>query len=154
MSTTTLEPELLTVDAAELRSHRQFHLAVLGLSLGVIALSVSLNTVNARQVALPYLEHYPLPEICQSKRLLNLDCPGCGLTRSFIHFFHGRWEASLAMHRFGWLLAVLTIVQIPYRLAALATPNGQPLGIIFPKAIGYGLLALLAVNWLLKLAGV
>lgn len=154
MSTTTLEPESLTADVAEMQSLRQFHWAVLGLSLAVIALAFCLNTVNDRQVALPWLEPYPLPEICQSKRLLNLDCPGCGLTRSFIHFFHGRWESSLHMHRFGWLLAILTVLQIPYRLAALATPNGLPLGTIFPKALGYGLLALLAVNWLLKLAGV
>lgn len=154
MSGTTLATDSVLTQSAEMRSLRQFHLAVLVLSVAVIVSALCLKTVDSRQVALPFLEHYPLPEICQSKRLLNLDCPGCGLTRSFIHFFHGRWESSFAMHRFGWLLAVLTALQVPYRLAALATPNGLPLGTIFPKAIGYGLLALLAVNWLLKLAGV
>lgn len=154
MSTTALEPEFFPQDSPAARSLRQYHQAVLALSLVVIVLAVCLNTVNTRQVALPGLAQYPLPEICQSKRLLNLDCPGCGLTRSFIHFFHGRLAASFAMHRFGWLLAGLTLLQIPYRLAALATPSGLPLGTIFPKSLGYGLLALLAVNWLLKLAGI
>ena len=52
------------------------------------------------------------------------------------------------MHRLGWLVAVLVILQIPYRLVALATPNGLPLGKIFTWTLAYGLVALLTINWL------
>jgi len=35
------------------------------------------------------------PTICPSKRFLNLECPGCGLTRATQHFLHGEWEVAL-----------------------------------------------------------
>jgi hypothetical protein len=130
------------------------HLALLGVSAGVIGLCMLLTPVDDRRIAVTGLSRFPLPELCQSRVWLGIDCPGCGLTRSLIHFFHGRWDASLQMHRFGWLLALLTLLQIPYRLAALMTSNAWPLGSTFPRAVGYGLAALLSVNWILKLAGI
>jgi hypothetical protein len=142
------------LEPVEHASLRQQHLAVLGLSIGVIVLALSMMTINDRQVAFAGFSQFPLPDVCQSRIWLRMDCPGCGLTRSFIHFFHGRWSQSFQMHRFGWLLASLTVVQIPYRLAALTRANGLPLGKIFPQALGIGLVTLLAVNWLLKLGGV
>lgn len=133
---------------------RRHHLTVLGLAVGVIGLSVLLTTPDNQRVAVTGLSQFPLPELCQSRVWLRLDCPGCGLTRSFIHFFHGRWDASFQMHRFGWLLAVLTVLQVPYRLLAITVPGGLPLGKIFPWTLGLGMVALLTINWLLKLAGV
>jgi hypothetical protein len=153
MSATVSEPLMLD-DSSEISAQRRFHLIVLGLSLAVIALSAVLTTVDDRAVAVPGFTNLPLPEVCQSRRWLGWDCPGCGLTRSFIHFFHGRWEQSYAMHRLGWLLAVLTVLQIPYRLYALATSQALPLGKVFPQTLGYLLLAALLTNWALKLAGV
>ena len=132
---------------------RQQHRTVLALSLAVIGLSLALTTPDDRRVAVAGLSQFPLPDICQSRVWLKRDCPGCGLTRSFIHFFHGRFADSVRLHRLGWLLALLAVLQIPYRLVALNTPNGLPLGKVFPQAITFGLVALLSLNWLLKLAG-
>lgn len=133
---------------------RRHHLAILGLALGVIGLSVLLTTVDNHRIAVAGLTQYPLPELCQSRVWLRQECPGCGLTRSFIHFFHGRWVASFQVHRFGWLLAVLTVLQIPYRLFAMTLPSGSPLGKVFPWTVLIGVAVLLSVNWLLKLAGI
>lgn len=144
--------EDLLEDPAEFRALRHQHQIMLVLS-GVIILLACLLTTDNRDVALPGLAQFPLPEVCQSRRWLNLECPGCGLTRSFIHFFHGRWEQSLEMHRLGWLMALLTILQIPYRLVALKTPSLLPLGSVFPKAIGFGLIALLCLTWVFKACG-
>jgi hypothetical protein len=33
--------------------------------------------------------------ICPSKRFLNLECPGCGLTQATQHFLHGEGEVAL-----------------------------------------------------------
>lgn len=153
MSAISIEHALETSPALESQALRQQHLVVLCLSLGVIGLSL-LMTTNDRQVAVAGLSQFPLPDVCQSRIWLAMDCPGCGLTRSFIHFFHGRWDASFQMHRLGWLLALLTVLQVPYRLTALILPNGLPLGRVFPQAIGYGLIALFTLNWLAKLVGV
>jgi hypothetical protein len=35
------------------------------------------------------------PTLCPSKRFLDLQCPGCGLTRATQHFLHGDWEVAL-----------------------------------------------------------
>lgn len=154
MSSVAAEPIDEFLEPVEHASLRQQHLAVLGLSIGVIVLALIMTTIHDHQVAFIGLSQYPLPDICQSRIWLHMDCPGCGLTRSFIHLFHGRFAASFQMHRFGWLLASLVALQIPYRLAALTRANGLPLGKVFPQALGIGVVMLLAVNWLLKLAGV
>jgi len=134
-------------------AQRRRHGIVLAVAIGIIGLSMLLTTVDNRTVSLPGLAGYPLPEVCQSRRLFQLDCPGCGLTRSFIHFFHGRWAASYQLHRLGWLVAAFIILQIPYRVWAMATPGGMPLGKIFPQTLGFLLLSLLLINWLLGIAG-
>lgn len=149
MSTTVDD---LPVDS--LAPSRGHHLSVLAMSICVIGLSLLMTTLDNRRVAFLGFAQFPLPELCQSRLWLNMDCPGCGLTRSFIHFFHGHWRESFQMHRFGWLLAILTALQIPYRLLAVSTPREPPLGHVFPWAVGIGMAALLFLNWLLRLAGV
>jgi hypothetical protein len=58
----------------------------------------------------------PLPmQACLSKAWFGWDCPGCGLTRSFIHLAHGRWGESLRYHRVGWLLFAALLFQFPWR---------------------------------------
>ncbi len=135
-------------------AQRRYHRIILALSLMVIGLSATLSTVEDRGICLPGLPQFPFPEVCASRRWFQIDCPGCGMTRSFIHFFHGRWSESFRLHRLGWLLAIFTMLQIPYRLFALATPQGKPLGETFSKTVGGLLIAALFLNWLLKLASV
>ncbi|MCS6790660.1 MAG: DUF2752 domain-containing protein [Bacteroidia bacterium] len=35
------------------------------------------------------------PPICPSRLLLNVECPGCGLTRGTQHLLHLEWEKAL-----------------------------------------------------------
>ena len=133
---------------------RRYHLWVLWASVAIVGLAGAMVTVDSHQVAFAGFAKFPLPELCQSRRWLGLECPGCGLTRSFIHFFHGRWQESLAMHRLGWLMALLVALQIPYRLIAISTPGGEPLGKIFPWLICSGLVIWLAINWLATMYGI
>ena len=142
----------MTVPVPTPASLRKHHWQMLAGSLLVIALSCLLTTEN-RQVALVGLSRFPLPDLCLSRLAFHSDCPGCGLTRSFIHIFHGRWHEAWQMHRLGWLLALITVLHIPYRLLALRTPQGLPLGKVFPQALLWGTAALLCANWLAKLAG-
>lgn len=41
------------------------------------------------------------PVICPFRRLTGLECPGCGLTRSWVHAMHGNLGTSWAEHPFG-----------------------------------------------------
>jgi len=48
----------------------------------------------------------PEGSICFSRRVLDLPCPGCGLTRAFAHLAKGEWTAALVAHPLAPVLAV------------------------------------------------
>ncbi len=60
-----------------------------------------------------------LPDTCMSRRLLNIPCPGCGLTRSFVAFSQGRFRESFRFNLMGPFIYIICLFQIPYRLAEL-----------------------------------
>jgi hypothetical protein len=37
--------------------------------------------------------------VCPSKRFLNLECPGCGMTRAVQHAIHFDWESAWKLNR-------------------------------------------------------
>ena len=98
------------------------------------------------------LERVPFPHTCLSRSLFGVGCPGCGLTRSFIHLADADWRSSVEVHRVGWILALAVLVQIPYRLGALLGPNAAPLGRVIPMTFAWLLIALLIGNWLFEIA--
>lgn len=131
--------------------YADYHRLCLTISIGVLVLACLLHVRTDQRVSLGLLPNWPLPEVCQSKVLLGLDCPGCGLTRSFIHLAHGDLAASLAVHSLGWLVALFVAAQIPYRLWALRSPTGAPLGERLPWIIAITTIVLLLANWITRL---
>jgi len=51
-----------------------------------------------------------------SRRILDMPCPGCGLSRSFVALSHGNLWAALRFHPLGPFLYLLCLLQIPYRI--------------------------------------
>ena len=123
---------------------RRNHWNMLILSVLAIVLSLLLSSDGGKRVSLGSV---PIPPSCISSSLFGVNCPGCGLTRSFILLAHGKWGAAWQMHRFGWLIAFATLVQIPYRTACLAMRRDL-LGKLVPRMFGYFLIAVLFGNWL------
>jgi hypothetical protein len=130
---------------------RRRHWEALLAAMAVVGLAFLLDVRPDQRVAFSGFPHVPLPETCPSRRLLHFDCPGCGLTRSFIHLAHGNWRESWNVHRVGSFLALAVVLQIPYRLAALSSHSGLPLGTRAPRLFGMLLFVLLIVNWLINL---
>ena len=98
----------------ERRSDATYHGIMLGLCLTVLVLSSLLTVRDGRQVLMPILGE-PLPELCHMKRYTGIDCPGCGLTRSFISLAHGRVLDAWRYNPGAFVLFPLMLVQIPYR---------------------------------------
>lgn len=115
---------------------------------GVIVLSFLLEVVSGDRVAFRGLPQYPLPETCMSKMWFGCECPGCGLTRSFIRLARGDWHGSLQMHRFGWLLALAVLTQIPYRLLAIRGLQRHYFPHPIPTIFSWSLIAILVGNWI------
>ena len=137
--TTALPPGL----GPQRRRHRE----MLVISLFVIALSFALFVRADGRVALRGLGQYPMPETCLSHTLFGIDCPACGLTRSFIELARGDWSASLSYHRLGWMMALAVLLQVPYRGLCLMTSRSlvRPITSTFALA----LIGALLLNWLI-----
>jgi len=60
-----------------------------------------------------------LPPSCPTKVLFDTDCPGCGLSRSFIALSHGEATAAFLLNPAGPYLYLLAWLQIPYRIWVL-----------------------------------
>lgn len=123
------------------RAGRLTHALILAGALAVPVLGWLMTPVSGGQVAFSGLESYPLPTLCLSRRL-GWDCPTCGVTRSMIALVQGELLLSLSKHRFGWLVLLNFLAQIPYRGYRLMHP-GRPL----PRLEWAGL-------WLLVATGV
>ena len=126
------------------------HVEMLVVAGAVVVLAFFLEVHSDQRVAFSLFPAWPLPETCPSRSLFHIDCPGCGLTRSFIYLAHGDWAASLAIHRVGWLMALAVVWQFPYRIVALRSQTGAPLGNSVPKLFGWLLIVALIANWFAK----
>lgn len=134
-------------NARALRRHRE----MLAVSAGIVLLSLLLVARADGRVAFGFLPRYPLPESCGSRLWFGVACPGCGLTRSLVHLAHGDWSKSLRAHRLGVLMAVVILLQFPYRLVCLARGGRAPFGTVWPRTFGAVLIAALIGNWLIGL---
>src|SRR5256885_15933791 len=98
---------MATVDAppppADIWAAR-YHWGMLLLACFVIVAAFLLQVTPEDRVAIFGAPEAVLPHTCMTYRLLGMRCPGCGLTRSFIHLAHGDWWSSWRSHRVGWLL--------------------------------------------------
>ena len=159
----TFEPQVMQDDCGAgaaappaARSAAGLHGVLLGLSLAVIILSMSLTLGSEPgDVLLPFINR-PLPTLCSLKRFTGLDCPGCGLTRSFIALGHGRWRDSLRFNPAGPLWFGLISVQIPWQALQLKriSCNQSPLDAAWWGQVAiYTALAALIVQWVLRQFG-
>ena len=139
--------------AAQRRRDWRLHFWLLLASAAVITLAATMNIHQSAEVRLPGIP-YSLPELCYFRRGTGLNCPGCGLTRSFISLAHG--ELALAWHYnpAGVMFFPVVVFQIPYRLAQLLRlSRGLPSWNLGKLAHGVfaGLFLTLFVQWVAKL---
>jgi hypothetical protein len=142
-------------DSVEAQQRRAWHLhwfLLIAASI-VVFLATFLNVHQATQVRLPWLQ-LPLPELCYFKVGTGIDCPGCGLTRSFISFAHGQFALAWHYNPAGALFFPVVAFQIPYRVAQLLrVSRGLPSWNLGKLAYGVfaGLFLTLLVQWVAKL---
>ncbi len=125
------------------------HWQVIMLVCGAWALAFALQELPDGRVSVRGVPQLPMPQVCASRSLFGIKCPGCGLTRSIIHLAEGNWYQSWRCHRLGSLIAIVITLQIPYRLNALYARGRPVVGPWWQAALGYALITLLLVNWIL-----
>lgn len=143
-------PDAVETGARRDQGRSEWHRCLLWLTVAVIVLALVLKVRPDQRVVVPGFEALPIPETCGMRILFQRNCPGCGLTRSFIHLAHGDWVRSMMTHRLGWLIAAAVALQIPYRLLAMQDPS-RTLSRPWAYAILAGLGTVLVINWLLMM---
>ena len=132
---------------------RNHHRAMLIVAILVVVLSFALTVLpGGERVAFHGAEDYPLPHSCAARSGFGVDCPGCGLTRSFVWLAEGDVSASYASNRVGWMFAAVVLFQIPYRFLVLRHGGRRQLGAALPLVVGISLAVLLLANWIWNLA--
>lgn len=58
---------------------------------------------------------WEVPPLCVIKNVSGMDCPGCGLTRSFTYMGHLAPRAAFERHWLGPALYALVAAQVPFR---------------------------------------
>jgi hypothetical protein len=91
----------------------------------VLPFFTSLDTDQSGETSLKLLK-MPLPGMCLSRRIFGVNCPGCGLTRSFVSLTHGDWRLAFHFHRLGPVLYFYFILLILFHAFGLWKRN-QPL---------------------------
>jgi len=151
LSTVSAIPEHSATSPSTGADYRPYHALLLAISAAILIAACMLQVRSDQRVSVSLVPDWPLPEVCQSKVLFGLECPGCGLTRSFVHLAHADIPASLAVHPLGWLIALFVVAQLPYRLWAIRTQSAAPLGERTPWIITAVLFALLIATWAARL---
>lgn len=161
MSTSTAMTDAPVGDAAAMKAAPRkpddalFHGVLLAAAALVVALSMLLSVRDASQVLIP-LTNVPLPDLCTFRRITGIDCPGCGLTRSFIALGHGDAARAWTYNPAGWLLYAVVVFQLPYRSWQLwRVTRGKPemqLGALGTVAMAAAAGAVM-IQWLWRQAG-
>lgn len=91
-----------------------------------------------------------MPAMCPSQAVLGVNCPGCGLTRSFVCLSHGEWQGAQRYNRVGFLVYGFVAWLFLYNLVQ-AMGAGLRLPLRWGDRAGMTVVALLVGNWLFNL---
>lgn len=121
-------------------SKRNSALALMAL-IGIFTLSILVNVETLSRIPLCFFKH-----------LTELDCPGCGLTRSFISLSHGHFLEAIRFNALGPLIYLYLLIYLIGHLFNLILPQGFSFSWHLSKFAKYSFLLLFFGQWLFKLA--
>lgn len=134
------------------KSEIRIHWIFFSMAAAILLASFAMSSSGETKVYLPGF-NTPMPQMCTSRRLFNLDCPGCGLTRSFISISHGEFARAWEFNRASYVVYLFTAIQLPwhaFQIWRLRT-NRYPIVWTWIYFIPLGVVFALVVNWIWKL---
>ena len=90
-----------------------------------------------------------MPEMCSSRRLMGIDCPGCGMTRAFISISRGDFARAWQLNRASFFVYFFVAIQIPWHAFQIwrLKRNKRPIewGLIYMTPVA--VVVVLSINW-------
>jgi hypothetical protein len=95
----------------------------------------------------------PLPLACPSRSIFNVECPGCGLTRSFAALTQGKVALAFQIHHVGPLLYLFFVFRAIFHFQLLRHPENasQPALNRLYDYSAWVMLGLLLIGWFFKI---
>jgi hypothetical protein len=128
-------------------------------SSAIVLAAALLHLGGDGRLALPGGVLGSLPGLCLTRSVAHMDCPGCGMTRSFVAMAHGDLRQAFRSHRLGPPLFLLVLAQVPLGALALLRPirghdptRPYRMGIVSPDCAGLLVTLALVANWAYNLA--
>lgn len=127
------------------------HVIILAVCVAALAAALLLKADDAGV----YILGWKLPLKCSMHETFGLRCASCGLTRAVCYAAHGDIASAFRMNAIWPAVFVVILLEIPYRLAALAL---WPRRFVRPVEIVHAAIILIAAaavigNWMLYVAG-
>ena len=145
-------PNPAAVSVAYTRNETILHVLFLSMASLILLMSVLMRSEGQTAVFLPGTNS-PMPETCTSRRLIGIDCPGCGMTRAFISISRGQFSRAWQFNPASFVVYAFVALQIPwhglqiYRLRKKQRPIQWNWIYLTPIAV----VVVLVLNWLWKL---
>ncbi len=95
-----------------------------------------------------------MPETCMLHARFGIDCPGCGLTRSFIHLAHGRIVEGLSLNPAGIAIFLFVAAQVPAAMLRFALGRSSRFAILWTQGNEVALVVLPTLTlfqWIVRL---
>lgn len=142
------EPSVLANLGSYQQADKIGHLIFLSFAFLIILLSFLMSTDGKQAVFLPGFNS-PLPDSCSSRRLLGVDCPGCGLTRAFICISHGQLSEAWKFNRASFVIYLFVAIQIPWHVLQIWRITQEKSALYWPFIywIPIAVAVILLANW-------
>jgi len=92
-----------------------------------------------------------LPHCCLMDYVFNVECPGCGITRSFCEISRGNIGSASAYNLSSLFVAVHFLMQIPLRLRVLLSENFRTRMNLLSRYSGKVVLTVVISVWLITI---
>lgn len=123
--------------------HHLFH----AIFFSAVLMFAAFSSVNFGKVT---LFGYTIPSLCMFHNITGFDCPGCGITRSFIYALHGQWHNSYLMHLWGIPLATIVAFQVPYHIWRTSGRNMPKFHPYFTRWLRMFVIISILLPWAIK----
>lgn len=92
-----------------------------------------------------------IPHFCLFDKIFGVECPVCGITRSFCEIAKGNLKQAFSLNLSGFFVALFFLLQIPLRIISLYNIKSIEKVNIISNYLSKTVLMVILINWVVKI---